>query len=177
MDPSKYGVQSAWGMFRARGELTSKFAQGDKRFMFYTEGQSQYLDVIDDQSQGYFPVKWTNLNDEGVAASKTADGGVDTDYPMFRLADVYLMYGDTSGDIKVNELTLDFILDERARELYTESVRRTDLIRYNEFTTSKYLWQWKGGTKDGMAVDSKYNIYPIPNNELTANPNLHNDNY
>lgn len=205
LDPSKYGVQSAWGMFRARGELTSKFAQGDKRFMFYTEGQSQYLDVIDDQSQGYFPVKWTNLNDEGVAASKTADGGVDTDYPMFRLADVYLMYaeavlrggtggsltqaleyvnrlrerayGDTSGDIKVNELTLDFILDERARELYTESVRRTDLIRYNEFTTSKYLWQWKGGTKDGMAIDSKYNIYPIPNNELTANPNLHNDNY
>jgi len=26
-------------------------------------------------------------------------------------------------------------------------------------------------------VDSKYNYYPIPNTELTANPNLHNDNY
>ncbi len=30
---------------------------------------------------------------------------------------------------------------------------------------------------NGMAVDSKYNIYPIPTTELTANPNLHNDNY
>ena len=68
-------------------------------------------------------------------------------------------------------------VNERARELYLESERRTDLIRFGEFTTSKYLWQWKGGTKDGMAVDNKYNIYPIPNTELTANPNLYNENY
>lgn len=205
LDPSKYGVQSAWGMFRARGELTAKFADGDKRFMFYTEGQSQYLNTVDDQSQGYFPIKWTNLTDGGEVASKTADGGVDTDFPLFRLADVYLMYaeavlrggeggsftqaleyvnllrerayGNSTGDIKEDQLSLDFILDERARELYMECDRRTDLIRYDEFTTSKYLWQWKGDTKDGMAVDRKYNIYPIPNTELTANPNLHNDNY
>ena len=72
---------------------------------------------------------------------------------------------------------LQFILDERARELYHEGYRRTDLIRYGQFTTNKYIWQWKGGTHDGQAVDSKYNIYPIPNTELTANPNLHNDNY
>ena len=28
-----------------------------------------------------------------------------------------------------------------------------------------------------MAEESKYNIYPIPATELTANPNLYNENY
>ena len=76
-----------------------------------------------------------------------------------------------------SDLTLDFLLKERARELYWEGHRRTDLIRYGMFTTDKYLWQWKGGEKGGTAVNSKYNIYPIPNTELTANPNLYNENY
>jgi len=86
-------------------------------------------------------------------------------------------YGDNSGNITEGQMTADFILDERARELYLECVRRTDLIRYGKFTTSSYRWQWKGGTKDGRAVDSKYNTYPIPSTELTANPNLYNENY
>ena len=30
---------------------------------------------------------------------------------------------------------------------------------------------------NGQAVDNKYNIYPIPSTELTANPNLYNENY
>ena len=205
LNPADYGVTKAWGMFRSRGELTSKFADGDNRFMFFTKGQSQYLEKIDDQTQGYFPIKWTNMTDDGQQASNTADGGVNTDFPLFRLADVYLMYaeavvrggqggslnqaldyvnalrrrafGNNSGNIKVNELTTDFLLDERARELYLECQRRTDLIRFGAFTTSKYLWQWKGGTKEGMAVDNKYNIYPIPTTDLTANPNLYNENY
>ena len=124
---------------------------------------------------------------------------------MFRLADVYLMmaeavvrggtgsdrgtvlgyinelqrraYGDDEHKIADSDLTLDFLLKERARELYWEGHRRTDLIRYGMFTTDKYLWQWKGGEKGGTAVNSKYNIYPIPNTELTANPNLYNENY
>jgi hypothetical protein len=91
-------------------------------------------------------------------------------------------YGDAEHNVwKDNSASdadfLQFILDERARELYHEGYRRTDLIRFGQFTTNKYIWQWKGGTHDGQAVDSKYNIYPIPNTELTANPNLHNDNY
>ena len=71
----------------------------------------------------------------------------------------------------------DFILKERARELSLEMVRRTDLVRYNSFTTDEYIWEWKGGIPEGRAVDSKYNIYPIPYAELTANPNLYNENY
>jgi hypothetical protein len=40
------------------------------------------------------------------------------------------------------------------------------------FTTNAYLWAWKGGVQGGTAVDSKYNLYPIPANDLGANPNL-----
>ena len=76
-----------------------------------------------------------------------------------------------------SDFTLDFMLDERGRELYLESVRRTDLIRFGKFTSDAYIWQWKGGVLDGRAVNDKYNIYPIPDTDLTANPNLSNPQY
>jgi hypothetical protein len=78
----------------------------------------------------------------------------------------------TSGNISDPALTLDFILDERARELYWETHRRTDLVRYNKLTTATYLWAWKGGVKVGKAVDPKYNLFPIPTSDLLVNPNL-----
>ena len=65
--------------------------------MFFTNGQTLNLDKIDDQSNGYFVEKWTNLTDAGETASNTADGGVNTDYPLFRLADVYLMYAEATA--------------------------------------------------------------------------------
>ncbi|MDO4164271.1 MAG: RagB/SusD family nutrient uptake outer membrane protein [Bacteroides sp.] len=203
--PADYGISSGWSNFRLRGELPDLFDAADGRGRFYTEGQTKTIDVVADQSYGYLSEKWTNLTDAGEAASNTDDGGVNTDFPVFRLADIYLMlaesvvrggegssrsealdyinalreraFGDTSGNITDGQMTADFILDERARELYLECVRRTDLIRYDKFTTSSYLWQWKGGVQDGQAVDSKYNYYPIPSTELTANPNLYNENY
>jgi len=206
--PEDYGVTSGWGMFRVRGELPEKFNAADGRNLFFEEGQTQYLDVIDNQGNGYFLEKWTNLTDDGQVASNTVDGGVDTDFPLFRLADVYLMLAEsvlrggsgsspaialdlvnqlrarafgesyeTAGKLATADLTTDFILDERARELCWKCTRRTDLIRFNRFTTADYIWQWKGGTKDGRAVDTKYNIYPIPTSDLTANPNLKNENY
>ena len=207
--PADYGVTTGWGMFRIRGEVSALFNAKDGRGLFFTQGQTQYLDgAIDDQTEGYFVTKWTNLTDDGVQASNTDNSGVNTDFPVFRLADVYLMLAEsvvrggtgssvstaldyvnqlrarafgvdyeTAGKLKESDLTTDFILDERAREMYWECTRRTDLIRYNKFTTGDYLWQWKGGVKDGMAVNSKYNSYPIPTSDLTANPNLTNENY
>ena len=92
-------------------------------------------------------------------------------------------YGDSygAGDIgklQPANLTLQTILDERARELYWEGHRRTDLIRYGLLTTGTYLWPWKGGVASGTAVDSKYNLFPVPASNLTANPNLtQNDGY
>lgn len=206
--PGDYGVTSGWGMFRIRGEIPSLFDAKDGRGMFFTEGQTKGLDVIDNQTNGYYVEKFTNLTDAGETASNTVEGGVNTDYPMFRLADVYLMLAEstlrggtgssasealgyvnqlrarafgtnyeTKGKITGVQMDLKFIIDERARELYWEGTRRTDLVRFNLFTTKDYLWQWKGGTKDGQAVDNKYNYYPIPASDLTANPNLKNEEY
>jgi len=67
---------------------------------------------------------------------------------------------------------LDFILAERAREFNLEGQRRTDLIRFDKFTGGSYLWPWKGGVKDGTAISSNYNVFPIPNTALSSNPNL-----
>ncbi len=225
-----FGVEQGWSEFRLRPEFVDKFTEsdidgsGDKRCTFFTTGQSKDVISMTDDTTGYLSEKWSNLTDDGEKASNTSDAGVETDYPLFRLADVYLMYAEcvarTQGDwdpwnggsdasdpnviasrkqgaiywlnllreragttdvwasnFDSDEAFLQFILDERARELYHEGYRRTDLIRFGQFTTSKYIWQWKGGISGGQAVDSKYNYYPIPNTELTANPNLHNDNY
>ena len=130
-----------------------------------------------------------------------AGNWTDIDFPLFRLGEINLIYaeavlrggtggdvataltyinqlrtrayaGKTTGNITAGQLTLDFILDERGRELYYEAHRRTDLIRYKKFTTSAYLWAWKGGIVTGRSVDEKYNLYPIPTNDLSSNPNL-----
>lgn len=204
-NPADYGATTGWGNMRIRGAAAALFDADDRRGQFYTDGQTRTVTDLTDQSTGYLVTKWTNLTDDGQQASNTADGA-NTDYPLFRLADVYLMYGEAvarggqGGDAAtalgyVNELRErafgddsenvtatdiadpDFFLDERCRELYWESTRRTDLIRFNKFTTADYLWEWKGGSANGTSVDSKFNIYPIPSTELTANPNLYNENY
>ncbi len=198
-------------MFRVRGEIVSKFGDigntADTRALFYTDGQEQFFTgPIDNQAEGYFYEKFTNLTDEGAAASNSAATGCSTDYPLLRLADVYLMAAeaflrsgtgitrsealdlvnkvrlrayneDESGKISDADFTLDFMLDERGRELYLESVRRTDLVRFGKFTSDSYIWQWKGGVLNGRPVHDKFNIYPIPDTDLTANPHLTNPQY
>ncbi|WP_419032886.1 RagB/SusD family nutrient uptake outer membrane protein, partial [Dysgonomonas gadei] len=64
----------------------------------------------------------------------------------------------------------------RGRELYTELIRRTDLIRFNKFTKD-HNWDWKGsdgkaGNYIGKDVDNKYKLFPIPQEEFTVNPYL-----
>ena len=81
-------------------------------------------------------------------------------------------YGNSNGNIQASDLNLDFIIKERGREFAIEMLRRTDLVRFDMFTTDKYLWDFKGGMPDGTSVDSKYNVYPIPYAEQTANPNM-----
>ena len=68
-------------------------------------------------------------------------------------------------------MTLDFILAERCRELYWEGTRRSDLIRFNQFT-DQGTWSWKGGVLAGTTTESFKALYPIPSAELNANPNL-----
>lgn len=178
----------------------------DERAMFYTDGQSLEINTIPNTfTDGYAVTKFKNVDSEGNAGSDQAGDFVDTDLPLIRLAEVYLNYaeaslrggggdlatatgyinelrerafGDDSGNITSADLTLDFILDERARELYWEGQRRTDLIRFGLFTSGSYLWPFKGGTRGGIAVEDYRRLFPLPSNLLTVNPNLEqNDGY
>ena len=79
-------------------------------------------------------------------------------------------YGNNNNDLTT--LNLQNIIDERAREFYWEAKRRTDLIRFNQFTTADYLWPFKGNVPTGKAVESFRNLYPIPTPEINTNPNL-----
>ena len=77
-----------------------------------------------------------------------------------------------AGATTLSSITLDIVLDERARELNFEGMRRQDLIRFNKFTGSAYLWPWKGGVKNGTSISDNYKVFPIPSTALQANPNL-----
>ena len=200
MNASDYGIDGGWGGNRTTSALVEKFTDPtgdtDKRAMFYSDGQNLDIADISEFTDGYAVEKFKNITSTGTAGSHETH--VDTDFHLFRLADVYLMYaeavlrGGTGGDNgtalnyvndlrnraygddsgNVAGLTLDFILDERARELYWEGHRRTDLIRFGKFVGSNYVWPWKGGVADGFAVDDKFKIFPIPASDVVANPNL-----
>ena len=81
----------------------------------------------------------------------------------------YRAFGSDAGNIVAADLTEDFLLKERLRELYMECLRRTDLIRFGKYT-SGYQWQWKGGVKQGKDVHERYAFLPIPEAELSVNP-------
>ncbi len=201
MDPALYGVNSAWFGLRTTASFVDLFSDltgaTDERAIFYTDGQTKDINAIGNFGDGYAVPKYSNVTSEGQAGADL--NHPDTDFPMFRLADAYLMYAEAvlrggqggdantatgyinelrqrayngaSGNINANELTLDFILDERSRELYWEGHRRTDLIRYDRFTDNG-IWPWKGGVKEGKLTGAFRDLYPIPASEILANPKL-----
>ncbi|HVK96929.1 MAG TPA: RagB/SusD family nutrient uptake outer membrane protein [Flavisolibacter sp.] len=173
----------------------------DKRSQFWTDGQSLDITDVGNFNHGYAVTKYRNVTRSGAIAPNIDPTGTftDVDIPIFRLGEMYLIYAEAvlrggagdmgtalnyinllrtraymsaAGIITANDLTLNFILDERARELLWEGHRRTDLIRYNRFTTSAYLWPWKGGVRAGRAVEDYRNLYPLPASDVVANPNL-----
>jgi hypothetical protein len=79
-------------------------------------------------------------------------------------------YGNSSFNVAT--LTLDDILDERAREMQWEATRRTDLIRFGYFAGADYVWPFKGGDVAGVSVDEFVNLYPIPTADIVLNRNL-----
>jgi hypothetical protein len=144
---------------------------------------------------GLATTKYTSQRSDGGNVSTGTHN--DNDIMLMRLAEAYLIYAEaearaagsnttlTQGTKYINDLrtrannpdqhttyTLREILDERARELYFEGVRRTDLIRYGYFGGSSYTWQWKGGVQEGGKFGAYRNIFPIPQTELATNKNL-----
>ena len=202
MTSSNSGVNEAWAGHRTTKALVNKFVDPsgatDKRAQFYTNGQSLDIAAVSRFTDGYAVTKIRNVTKTGGPGSNIAFS--DVDVPVFRLAEMYLIYaeaqkrgatgadaglaltylnnirqrayGNTSGNIVANDITLDYIIDERARELYWEGHRRTDLIRFNRFTEGTYLWPFKGGVASGTSVSSFRKLYPIPSADMNANRNL-----
>ena len=77
-----------------------------------------------------------------------------------------------NSELLCENLTLNFLIDERSRELHWEGHRRQDLVRFSLFTGGNYNWVWKGGSTNGIALSSHLNVYPMPANNMAANPNL-----
>ncbi len=197
-----YGATDGWGGHRATKSWYGLFGNNaaalasstDARAQqFWTTGHNWEMTDYKTWKDGYPCTKFRNTLSSGAGISTSFSG---TDFPLFRLADVYLMYAESvlrggggtttlalqyvndvrtrsnATAISASALTLDFILDERARELNFEGHRRSDLIRFGKFTGGSYLWPWKGGTKDGVAIPATYNLFPIPLKALQTNPNL-----
>ena len=173
----------------------------DKRGMFYFNSDAWQWDItnVGTFTHGIGVTKFKNITSTGGAAPNAHPTFVSTDFPVFRLSDAYLMYaeavlrggggskatalgyvndlrrrayGSDTGNITEEALDLNFILDERARELYWEGHRRTDLIRFGKFTGNAYIWEWKGNTQAGTTTAAFRNLYPIPSTDMTANPTL-----
>ncbi len=74
---------------------------------------------------------------------------------------------------KMTEFKLEDIIKEWSREFGFEGQRRMHLIRFKMYGgQSAYRWEWMGGAKNGTPFDSRFNIFPIPDSELNANPNM-----
>lgn len=218
------GVAGGWGNIWLRPEFSDRFLasdtlciedvkageegkkQIDKRSLIYAKGNKEIPDIPTSQfgKTGYAFAKWRNVTQAGNNGSDPTY--VDTDFPLFRLADSYLMAseaairlggaenrtkalkylneirdrafesGEYGSAVRIpltdETMTLNYILDERSRELSWELTRRIDLIRFGQFTDGDYLWAWKGNVVKGKKMDKKYNLFPLPEADITANPNL-----
>jgi starch-binding outer membrane protein, SusD/RagB family len=196
---SAFGINEGWAGVRTTKNLPQKFPDvngiGDKRAMFHTSGQSMELsaDPAPSFTEGYAITKFKNITRTGAQGSNPAFA--DTDFPLIRLAEMYLIYAEAAIRTNTNlilatdyinllrdradadlistgDLNLSFILDERSRELYWEGFRRSDLIRHNKFVEGTYLWPWKGGVSNGTAVASYRKLFPIPSSDINSNTNL-----
>ncbi len=203
MPLSQFGATQGWTGHRASSGWYGLFGSNATELenstdirasLFWTDGHNYEMTDYREWTNGFPSTKFRNTQSDGSGTPTDFSG---TDFPLFRLADVYLMYTElavrganntslstavtlinelrersNASTINIGQLTLDFIIDERGRELNLEGHRRSDLIRFDKFTGNSYLWPWKGGIAQGTTIPETYRVFPIPLTALQANPNL-----
>ena len=179
--------------------VTGTYEVEDQRATtFYIKGRKESMDgALYDFMSGWTSLKFNNIphdqTDQSYLSQSATMSYSNVDFPMIRLAEIYLIYAETCMQLGVpslaqpylealaqragvaapSEITPDFLLAERARELYWEAHRRTDLIRFGVFTSADYLWPYKGGDSyGGTGFPSYKTIFPIPPTELATNKAL-----
>jgi hypothetical protein len=200
-DNKTYGIPGGgWLGNRSTKNLPSLFPDYtgaiDKRSLF--GGTTTDIADVLTFTEGLQVFKFTNMASDGTTPYSPNGVLCSTDFPLFRLGEMYLVYAEAekrggtggsdamalqyfntirarayeNGSGAVTSFSLNDVLDERARELYWEGFRRTDLIRYGKFTDGSYLWPWKAGVQGGAGTDAHYGLYPIPSSEIISNTNL-----
>ena len=203
------GQRNGWAGLRVPYEYVSKYfevtdqdyvtgtytVEDARGKMFYIKGRFESMDgALYSFMNGWSCLKFNNIpygqTDQSYLPVSAVKAFSDVDYPMIRLAEIYLIYAeacmslgvpllaipyltllsDRAGVDPPAEITTDFLVAERARELMWEAHRRIDLIRFGLYNTSDYLWPYKGGDSfAGQAFPAYRCIFPIPPTELAAN--------
>jgi hypothetical protein len=206
------GQVNGWAGLRAPYEFVSKYfgvsgqdyETGDydvadqRGSTFYIKGRKESMEgALYDFMSGWTSLKFNNIphdqTDQSYLAQSATMSYSNVDFPMIRLAEIYLIYAEACMHMDTNsqampyladlaaragvappsEITPDFLLAERARELYWEAHRRTDLIRLGAYHTDSYLWPYKGGdTYSGTSFPAYRCIFPLPPTELATNKAL-----
>ncbi len=190
----------------AEGTVLSNLYPDDSRIFLKVKKTTDIPSASSSGDYGIGVYKITAKNSDGTRPPSANPAYADTDFPIFRLADAYLMRAEAkfrlgeataladlnyvrdrayhAGEFgsntpnRLSTLTAQDIINERGREFYYEAQRRTDLIRFGQFTGSDYLWEWKGGVYEGTSTADYLNIFPLPAVEISTNPYIHqNPNY
>lgn len=178
---------------------TGAYEVADKRGeVFYIKGRSESMDgALYNFMSGWSCLKFNNIpfgqTNESFLPQSALKTFSDVDFPMIRLGEIYLIYAEAcmntgaealalpklrelssrAGVEPPQQITRDFLVAERARELMWEAHRRTDLIRYGLYHTDTYLWPYKGGDSfKGQAFPEYKCLFSIPPTELATNDKL-----
>lgn len=136
----------------------------------------------------------TQYGDKGTYLLAGTGGKTFTDQYFFRLAEAYLLRAEAyvnlnkkkeaANDINVlhgrakakectaEQMTIDYILDERLRELVCEETRRLTLARTGKLyeRITKYNPYFNAqNSADGKAYDAHFDLLPIPLSAIQAN--------
>lgn len=200
LDQLKYGLPfSPANGYSSTQVALDKYEDQDTRKSMVEHGLQYYLDgrplnypngtqlnlipvqdiVSAQDNEGYKVLKYTPVG------TKWSGFNADNDLVLERYSNVLLMKAEAlfrlgkttealpfvnqvrerSNATALSTLTLQNIEDERAREFLWEGCRRTDMIRFGDYFTG--TWPFKT-----TQTETYHKIYPIPNQQIIANPNL-----